>query len=135
MKKTHMAAAFAGALFASIGMTGTANAQTGAELRGATANVELPGGVVNTVQLNADGTATIQSATGQVVSGNWFVQNSMLCLQAGGERECWPYQTPFQNGQAYVLTSDCSVTSRWTANGIQQPMIEQPVQQRSGERG
>ena len=131
MKKTHLAAAFASAMAGSMMMAGTATAQTmpdGSELRGATVQVELADGVVNTVTFNPDGTASIQGRT-QTVPGRWWVENQRLCLEAGGERECWPYNSAFQNGQMLVLTSDCAATSRWTA------LSTAPVQRRRGERG
>ena len=133
MKKTHLAAAFVGAMAGSMMMAGAASAQTmpnGAELRGATVQVETANGIVNTVTFNPDGTASIQGRT-ETVPGRWYVQNQNLCLEAGGARECWPYQSAFRDGQTVVLTSDCAATSRWTALSTAQP----PVQQRSGERG
>jgi hypothetical protein len=131
MKKLHVAAAFVAAVAGSTLMAGTASAQTmpnGAELRGATVQVELPNGVTNVVTFNPDGTASIQGAT-ETVPGRWYVQGSNLCLEASGARECWPYQSAFRDGQSVVLTSDCASTSRWTA------LSTAPVQTRSGERG
>jgi hypothetical protein len=136
MRKIQLAAAVAGAIVVATLGAGTASAQTadwplGAELRGATVQVQLPGGVVNTVQFYPDGTASLTGRSGQVVSGNWFVEGQRLCLQAAGERECWPYRMAFQTGQPVTLTSDCAATSTWTALSTQQP----PMQQPSGERG
>ena len=131
MKKLHVAAAFVAAVAGSTLMAGTASAQTmpnGAELRGATVQVELPNGVTNVVTFNPAGTASIQGAT-ETVPGRWYVQGSNLCLEASGARECWPYQSAFRDGQSVVLTSDCASTSRWTA------LSTAPVQTRSGERG
>ena len=131
MKKLHVAAAFVAAVAGSTLMAGTASAQTmpnGAELRGATVQVELHNGVTNVVTFNPDGTASIQGAT-ETVPGRWYVQGSNLCLEASGARECWPYQSAFRDGQSVVLTSDCASTSRWTA------LSTAPVQTRSGERG
>jgi hypothetical protein len=131
MKKMHLAAAFVAAMAGSTMMAESASAQTmpdGSELRGATVQVEFDGGVVNTVTFNADGTASIQGAT-QTVPGRWWIENQRLCLESGGERECWPYQSAFQDGQMLVLTSDCAATSRWTA------LSTAPVQRRRGERG
>ena len=131
MKKLHVAAAFVAAVAGSTMMAGTASAQimpNGAELRGATVQVELPNGVTNVVTFNPDGTASIQGAT-ETVPGRWYVQGSNLCLEASGARECWPYQSAFRDGQSVVLTSDCASTSRWTA------LSTAPVQTRSGERG
>lgn len=130
MKKTYLAAAFAGAMIGSMAMAGTANAQVadGSELRGATMQVELADGVVNTVTFNPDGTASIQGRT-QTVPGRWWVEGGRLCLEASGQRECWPYNMTFQNGQTVTLTSDCASTSRWTALSTAAPPA------RSGERG
>ena len=131
MKKLHLAAAFIAAVAGSTLMAGTASAQTmpnGAELRGATVQVDLANGATNTVTFNPDGTASIQGAT-ESVPGRWYVQGSSLCLEAGGARECWPYQSMFRDGQTVTLTSDCASTSRWTA------LSTAPVQTRSGERG
>lgn len=136
MRKFHFAAAVAGAIAAAGLGAGSASAQTadwplGSELRGATVRVELANGVVNNVQFHPDGSATITGRSGQVVNGNWWVESNRLCMQASGQRECWPYQMAFQNGQTVTLTSDCAATSRWTALSTQQ----QPQQQRAGERG
>ena len=132
MKKLQLAAAFIAAVAGSTLMAGTASAQTmpnGAELRGATVQVDLANGATNTVTFNPDGTASIQGAT-ETVPGRWYVQGSRLCLEASGARECWPYQSMFRDGQSVTLTSDCASTSRWTA------LSTAPVQQqRSGERG
>jgi hypothetical protein len=131
MKKTHIAAAFVAAMAGSTMMAQSASAQTmpdGSELRGATVQVELADGVVNTVTFNPDGTASIQGRT-QTVPGRWWIENQRLCLEAEGDRECWPYNSAFQNGQMLVLTSDCASTSRWTA------LSTAPVQRRRGERG
>jgi hypothetical protein len=131
MKKLHVAAAFVVAMAGSTLMAGTASAQTmpnGAELRGATVQVEFANGVTNMVTFNADGTASIQGAT-ETVPGRWYVQDQRLCLEASGARECWAYQSAFRDGQSVTLTSDCASTSRWTA------MNTAPMQQRSGERG
>jgi hypothetical protein len=138
MKKLHVAAAFAGALVAMAG-AGSASAQTmdwplGAELRGSTIQVDFPTGDVNTLQLYPDGTASIQGRNGVTVPAQWSVENQQICLAAGGERECWPYATAFQQGQTVTLTSDCASSSRWTALSLQQPPPP-PVQERSGERG
>ena len=131
MKKMHLAAAFIAAMAGSTMMAGSASAQAmpdGSELRGATVQVVMDNGVVNTVTFNPDGTASIQGRT-QVVPGRWYVQDQRLCLEAEGQRECWPYQNAFRDGQGVVLTSDCAATSRWTA------LSTAPVQRRRGERG
>jgi hypothetical protein len=136
VRKSRIASGMAGALFLSVMAAGSASAQTadwplGAELRGASAQVEFANGVVNNVTFNPDGTATITGPSGPTVNANWFVQGQQLCLQTGTGRECWPYQMAFQTGQSLTLTSDCGSTSRWTALSTQQP----PVVTRSGERG
>ena len=136
MKKTRLVAGVAASIFISVMAAGSASAQTadwplGAELRGATAQVQFADGAVNTVNFHPDGTATIVGRSGQSVNANWFVQGQQLCLQTATGRECWPYNMAFQTGQSMTLTSDCGSTSRWTAMSTQQP----PVQTRSGERG
>lgn len=137
MRKSHLAAAVAGTIAALAFGSGSASAQTadwplGAELRGASVQVQFADGIVNTVQFNPDGTATITGRSGRVVNGNWFVEGQRLCLQAAGQRECWPYQMAFRTGQPVTLTSDCAATSTWTALSTQQPP---PMQRPSGERG
>jgi hypothetical protein len=137
MKKTHLAAALAGAMVATVMGAGTASAQAwslGSELRGSTIQVDFPTGDVNTLQLYPDGTASIQGRNGQTVPAQWSLEGGQLCLAAAGERECWPYATAFQQGQTVTLTSDCASSSRWTALSLQQPPPP-PMQERSGERG
>ena len=138
MKKTHLAAAIAGALIATAAGAESASAQTvdwplGSELRGATVQVQFADGIVNTVNFYPDGTARIEGPGGAVANGTWTVGNGQLCLTVGAESECWPYQTAFVNGQPVVLTSDCASTSTWIAQMLQQP--PPPMEQRSGERG
>jgi len=43
----------------------------------------------------------------------------------------WPYNGPFQAGQALTLTSSCNATSTWLAQATNQPP---PVQGQKGER-
>ena len=136
MRKFRYAAGLAAALLGSVVAAGSASAQTadwplGAELRGASAQVDFANGVVNNVSFHPDGTATISGPGGASASGNWYVQGNQLCLQTGTGRECWPYQMAWQSGQSLTLTSDCGSTSRWTALSTQQP----PAPARSGERG
>jgi hypothetical protein len=136
VRKYQFASGLAAALFVSVVTAGSASAQTadwplGAELRGATAQVEFANGVVNNVNFHPDGTATIQGPSGPSVNANWFVQGQQLCLQTGTGRECWPYRMHFQAGQPLTLTSDCGATSQWTALSTQQPTVVP----RSGERG
>ena len=131
MKKKQLVWAVAGAIAASMAMADSASAQgmpDGSELRGATMQVAMDSGVTNTVTFNPDGTATIQGRT-QTVDGRWWVEGGRLCLEAGGRRECWPYNVAFQTGQTLTLTSDCAATSRWTALSTAQPAP------RPGERG
>jgi hypothetical protein len=136
VRKFRYAAGFAAAIFASVVAAGSASAQTadwplGAELRGASAQVEFANGIVNNVNFHPDGTATVTGPGGASVNANWYVQSNQLCLQTGTSRECWQYTTPWQTGQSATLTSDCGTTSRWTALSTQQP----PAPARSGERG
>lgn len=132
MKKTSVAAALGGACLMLVPL-GAASAQTwmpGSEITGHGIQVEA-NGVTNTVYFDPGGTARILSQSGREVQGTWSVENQMLCLNAAGARECWPYQAAFQTGQPVVLTSNCSVTSRWTPISTAAPM-QQP---RAGERG
>lgn len=135
MKKTSVAAAFAGGLFLTALAPTAAQAQMapdGSELRGAVVRVEMSDGIQNTVNFHPDGTATIQSQSGMnSVQGRWFVQGQQLCLETGADRrECWNYTARFQDGQQYVLTSQCG-QSRWTALSTAMP----PATGQRGERG
>ena len=136
MKKTSLAAAFAGGLFVTALAPTAAQAQMvdGSELRGAVMRVEFADGTMNTVNFHPDGTATIQSQSGmQTVQGRWLVQGNQLCLEvAADRRECWNYNATFQTGQQYVLTSQCG-QSRWTALSTAAPMA--PPSGQRGERG
>jgi len=137
MNKTSIAA-LSGAFLMAIAPQ-AASAQTGwapgTEITGHAVQVQT-GGVTNTVHFDQGGTARIMTPSGSEVQGRWFVENQMLCLQNGaGARECWPYRTAFQTGQAVDLTSSCSVTSRWTPISTQPMMQQQPTYQSSGERG
>lgn len=134
MNKTSVAAALGGVFlmfapaqaFAQVWMPGT-------EITGHAVQVEA-NGVMNTVYFDPAGQARIVSQSGREVQGRWTAANQQLCLETGaGVRECWPYQTAFQAGQPVDLTSTCAVTSRWTPLSVQQ--MQQPVTQRSGERG
>jgi len=111
-----------------------ASAQTpwiaGSEMIGQSAQVQT-NGVVNTVYFDQGGVARIATPSGAQVQGRWSAANQQLCLEfAGANPECWPYQAPFQAGQAVTLTSTCQVTSQWVANNTNQPMSS-----RQGERG
>lgn len=116
---------------------GLASAQSmvpdGSEIVGQPVRVDV-GGVSNTVYFNPGGSARIVGAAGQEVRGTWLAQNGNLCLSAGSDRECWPYQTAFRAGEPIVLTSDCGSASRFTALAVNRPAA--PVQvRRAGERG
>lgn len=107
--------------------------QPGDEIRGHSVQVEA-NGEVNTVTFERDGTARISSQNGAEATGRWFAEGQNLCLELGtGARECWAYRQPLQAGQAVSLTSNCAVTSRWTALSTE-PMAP-PVSNRAGERG
>ena len=107
--------------------------QPGDELRGHSVQIEA-NGETNTVFFDRDGTARIVSTNGAEATGRWYVEGQNLCLSLGTDaRECWPYQSAFRAGQPVTLTSTCAITSRWTALSTE-PM-EQPVQERRGERG
>lgn len=104
----------------------------GTEITGHAVQVQT-GGVSNTVYFDPGGNARIVTPSGNEVQGRWSVENQNLCLQTGAAtRECWPYRTAFQAGQAVDLTSSCQVTSRWTPISTQ-PFA--PMQQSRGERG
>ena len=134
MKKTSVAAAFAGGLFLTALAPTAAHAQMadGSELRGAVIRVEMSDGTQNTINFHPDGTATVQSQTGMnSVQGRWFVQGQQLCIEVGADRrECWNYTARFADGQQYVLTSQCG-QSRWTALSTALP----PATGQRGERG
>jgi len=139
MRKILVAAAIGGAALVATAAPSVAAAQsmspTGAELYGHAVRVAMADGNSNTLYFQQDGTVRIGSAAGQeLAQGRWFVQNQMLCMEAGaGVRECWPYRAAFEAQRAVNLTSDCGVTSQWTAlsTNAQQP----PQQRRAGERG
>ena len=137
MKKTSVAAAFSGLLFASALTAPSVAAQTwptGAEITGHAVRVER-GGVVNTVWFEPGGVARIQSDTGREYPGRWFVDNGTMCLEiASGARECWAYQSMLQANQPITMTSTCG-PSTWTALSTAAPPMQPPVEQRAGERG
>lgn len=87
-------------------------------------------GTTNTITLDQGGVARIATPNGNVVPGTWQTANGQLCLSAAGGQECWPYNSPFQPGQAQTLTSSCNATSSWLAQST-----NQPSQQSRGERG
>ena len=114
-------------------LSGAAAAQAwtpGSEIVGQSIQVET-NGVVNTITFNGDGTAAIQTPAGRSVPASWSAAGGKLCLKAGGASECFPYTQAFQAGQPVQATSSCGATSRWLANGVNQPAQSQVA----GERG
>jgi hypothetical protein len=103
---------------------------TGAEIVGQPLQVTT-NGIMNTVYLDAGGTARFVTPGGSSVPGTWTAANGQLCLGNGSAQECWPYTAPFQAGQPVTLTSSCNATSTWLASAINGPPA--PVQR--GERG
>ena len=101
----------------------------GSEIAGQTVQVQT-NGVVNSITVNADGTATIMTPEGTSVPGTWSAANSMLCLSANGGQECWPYSQPFQAGQQVALTSSCQQVTTFMPQST-----NPPAQRSSGERG
>ena len=87
-------------------------------------------GTTNTVYLDQGGAARIVTPKQNVVQGAWQAANGQLCLSANGAQECWPYNGPFQPGQAQTLTSSCNATSTFLAQSTNQ--ASQGVR---GERG
>ncbi len=138
MRKS-MAAAVGGAALLVAVTPAAASAQmmspTGAELYGNAVRVVMADGNSNTLYFQQDGVVRIGSAAGQeLATGRWFVQNQNLCMEAGaGVRECWPYRMMFEAQRPVSLTSDCGVTSQWTA--LSTNPVQQPSQRRAGERG
>jgi hypothetical protein len=114
-------------------LPGVAHAQAawtpGAEVVGQPIQVTT-NGTTNTVYLDQGGTARILTPNQNVVQGAWQAANGQLCLNANGAQECWPYNGPFQAGQAQTLTSSCNATSTFLAQAT-----NQPTQQLRGERG
>ena len=121
------------ATVAVIAAPGTASAQMwtpGGEIVGQSVQVNT-NGTINTVYFDQGGAARIMTPAGTTVPGRWTAANQQLCLDIGtGSAECWPYRAAFQAGQPISLTSNCNVSSQWTANSI-----NQPEQQRMPERG
>jgi hypothetical protein len=118
-----------------LSLSGMAAAQwtPGSELIGQSVQVET-NGVVNTITFNADGTAGIATPAGRIVPAQWTATGGKLCLSTGpAASECFPYAQAFQAGQPITATSSCGATSRWLANGVNQPVA--PTQQKAGERG
>jgi hypothetical protein len=84
------------------------------------------------VYLDQGGAARIVTAGGKTVPGTWTAANGQLCLSAAGAQECWPYNSPFQAGQAQTLTSSCNASSTWLAAATNTPP---PPPSAAGERG
>ena len=121
---------------AAVALSGTATAQAwtpGSEIIGQSVQVET-NGVVNTITFNGDGSANILSPSGRSVPASWTANGGRLCLSTGGASECFPYAQAFQAGQPVQATSSCGATSRWLANGVNQPS-RSPQSQVAGERG
>ena len=107
----------------------------GAEIVGQSVQVETAG-ITNTVYFDPAGAARIITPGGRTIPASWTAANGQLCLYgSGGTQECWPYQSPFQTGQAMTLTSSCQATSRWVANATNPMMQPQPAPAQPGERG
>jgi hypothetical protein len=127
---------FAGRALVAVAATipGAAFAQTwtpGSEIVGQPIQVTT-NGVTNIVTLSPGGQAQILTPAGSPVAGTWTAANGQLCLNNGAAQECWPYNSPFQAGQAQTLSSSCNATSTWLAQATNQPP---PVQGQKGERG
>jgi hypothetical protein len=105
----------------------------GSEIVGQTLQVET-NGITNTVHFASGGAAHITSPGGQVVNASWTSGGNELCLHTASGKECWPYQTAFQAGQAITLMSSCNSTSRWLAAATNQPPPP-PTPPPQGERG
>jgi hypothetical protein len=88
-------------------------------------------GTTNVVTISPGGTAQIATPNGNVIPATWQASAGQMCLSAAGGQECWPYNGPFQPGQAQTLTSSCNATSTWLAQSTNQP----PGQRAKGERG
>jgi hypothetical protein len=136
MSKTLVAALAGGAAFMALPSAAAAQmmgAPNGSELYGQPVSVVTANGQSNTITFQPDGSATISSATGEVVPVRWSASAGQLCLQSATARECVPYQSAFQPQQAVTLTSDCGQTAQWTALSTNQPAP--PTSTRAGERG
>ena len=109
----------------------------GAEIVGQSIQIETAG-ITNTVYFDPAGAARIMTPGGRTIPASWTAANGQLCLYGAGAQECWPYQSPFQAGQAMTLTSSCQASSRWLANATNPIMQPQPLPQQApapGERG
>ncbi len=107
----------------------------GTEIVGQTIQVET-NGVMNTVMLDAGGSARITSPGGMVVPANWSAAGNQLCLTTATNQDCWNYSAPFQAGAPMNMVNQCQVASRWTALGTNMaPPPPPPMQAPMGERG
>ena len=115
-----------------LALSGAAAAQSwtpGSEIVGQSVQVDT-NGVVNTINFNPDGTASILTPAGRAVPATWSATGGQLCLNVSGAQECFPYRQAFQQGQPVTATSSCGSTSRWLANAV-----NQPPPSAAGERG
>lgn len=123
---------------ASFSLPGTALAQAwvpASEIIGQPVQVTT-NSVVNTVYLDAGGSARIVTPGGRTVPGSWTASRGQLCLYGNGGTECWPYAAPFQQGQPVTLASSCSSTSTWLAQAVNAPPPPAPsAPTERGERG
>lgn len=106
----------------------------GAEIVGQSIQVET-NGVVNTVVLDAGGSARITSPGGMVVPATWTAAGNQLCLTTATNQDCWNYAAPFQAGAPMTMVNQCQVSSRWTALGTNVPPPPPMQQAPAGERG
>jgi hypothetical protein len=113
-------------------LPGAAFAQAATEIIGQPIQVTT-NGVINTVYLDAGGTARIMTPGGNTVPGTWTAANGQLCLSNGTAQECFPYTAPFQPRQAVTLTSSCGQNSTWLAASTNAP--PPPPSGQRGERG
>jgi hypothetical protein len=131
--KTRLVSQGAAALVGIMALSSTAYAQAawtpGTEIVGQPIQVTT-NGTTNTLYLDQGGTARIVTPNSNVVPGTWQAANGQLCLSASGAQECWPYNAPFQPGQAQTLTSSCNATSSFLAQST-----NQANQRVRGERG
>jgi hypothetical protein len=118
---------------ASLGIPGMAAAQwiPASELIGQPLQVTT-NGVVNTVYLDAGGSARIVTSGGRAIPASWAASQGQLCLNNGAASECWPYAAPFQANHPVTLASSCNSTSTWLAQAVNAPP---PPPAQRGERG
>ena len=105
-----------------LALSGAAAAQSwtpGSEIVGQSIQVDT-NGVVNTINFNPDGTASILTPAGRAVPATWSATGGQLCLNVSGAQECFPYRQAFQQGQPVTATSSCGSTSSWLANAVNQ---------------